>query len=161
MAECLRSFISHRAGQARHWHRSLHLTWVLDNWDGATGCWQHWCVPCPLVLAQLHRTPVPGCPAGFAGSPDVGLATAGQGSISLSQGREMQGWGNQTCAVSPSPLADIPQKPKERAQSSFAQMKNKPPVGKGEPRGIPAANSEAMGGHTSILQPLRAIVPQQ
>lgn len=26
MAERLRNFISHRAGQARHWHRSLHLT---------------------------------------------------------------------------------------------------------------------------------------
>lgn len=37
---------------------------------------------------------------------------------------EMHGWGNQTCAVTRSPLADIPQKPKKQAQSSFAQVKN-------------------------------------
>lgn len=37
---------------------------------------------------------------------------------------EMHGWGNQTCPVTRSPLADIPQEPKKQAQSSFAQVKN-------------------------------------
>lgn len=37
---------------------------------------------------------------------------------------EMHGWGNQTYAVTRSPLADIPQEPKKQAQSSFAQVKN-------------------------------------
>lgn len=152
MAERLRNFISHRAGQARHWHRSLHLTWVWDNWDGATLA----ALVCPLVLAQLHRIPLPGCPAGLGHSwPRKHLpfsCMAGETSLSLP-------------ALRHSPKAQ------ETSPELFCSSEKQTSCGEGRAQSDPRCKLRGYGRThiqgrptltaCSILQPLRAIVPQQ
>lgn len=67
-ASHLRHFTFHRADQATHWHRALHLTWVSDNPERVAGCWQHRRVPSPSVPPPLRRILLPGRPTGLPGS---------------------------------------------------------------------------------------------
>lgn len=134
MAERLRNFISHRAGQA-HWDRSLHLTWVLDNWDGAPGCWQH----CPLSIGASTAPQDPSAWVSCRAWPQ--LAKAASPPLTA----EMHNWGNHTCAVSPSPPAGIPQKPKKQAQSSFARVKKQTSRGEGRAPSDPRCKLRGYG----------------
>lgn len=76
-------------------------------WASCRACWQP--APPHQMWAQLAKGASPPLPA------------------------EMHGWANQTRSVSPSPLADIPHKPKKQAQSSFAEVKNNLPWGRESP----------------------------
>ncbi|XP_051641647.1 uncharacterized protein LOC127470311 [Manacus candei] len=117
-----------RVGQAAHWQRS--------HWEGATGCWQHGCVPCPSVLLQLLRIPLPGCPAVLADRHPF-PKRFGHGHSWPSKHLPLP-WQRCTAredspAIAGSLLADDHQKPKKQAQNSFSQVKNNPQWGRESP----------------------------
>lgn len=104
----------------------------------------------PLCLGVLHGSqPLP---------THVGTATAGQGSISLSHGRDARLGKPDSCCLSV-PVCRHSPKAQETSPELFGSNEKQSPVGKGEPRAIPAANSEAMGGHTPRAGRRSQLVP--
>lgn len=79
--------------------------------------------------------------------PDVGTATAGQGSISFSHSRDPR-LGKPDLRCHSVPACRHSPRAQETSPELFCSSEKQPPVGKGEPSVIPAADSEAMGGHT-------------